>query len=90
MRYIYSNRTMINVESIATVEVVMDKVVIVLNSGKTITVYTSHGKNSKDDVISVFMELTKEIRRNEEDICMFEFKNYMTWYCGVDDGIWFI
>lgn len=90
MRYIYSNRTMINVESIVTVEVVMNKVVITLNSGKTITVYISHGKNSEDDVISVFMELTKEIRCNKEDICMFEFKNYIAWYCGVEEGTWFL
>jgi len=90
MRYIYSNRTMINVESIATVEIVMNKVVITLNSGKTITVYTSYGKNSEDDVTSVFMELTEEIRCNEEDICMFEFKKYITWYRSVDVGTWFI
>jgi hypothetical protein len=90
MRYIYSNRTMINVESIATVEIVMNKVVITLNSGKTITVYASHGKNSEDDVTSVFMELTKEIRCNEENICIFEFKNYIAWYRGIDDGTWFI
>ena len=90
MRYIYSNRTMINVESIATVEVVMDKVVIVLNSGKTITVYTSHGKNSEDDVISVFMELTKEIRCGNCNIDMIGFRLLMKNYHGIEEGTWFI
>jgi hypothetical protein len=90
MRYIYSDSKLICIDSIATVEMGTNEVFFTLNSGKTINVYSSHGKNSEDDVISVFMELTKEIRRNEEDICMFEFKNYISWYRGVEDGTWFI
>lgn len=90
MRYIYTDSKLICIESIATVEKGANEVFITLNSGKTIDVYSSHGKDSEDDVIRVFMELIKEIRRNKEDICMLEFKNYIAWYCGVDSGTWFL
>ena len=87
MRYIYSNRNLISVDSISLMEIFQDNIVLTLNSGRKLSVFST---KKSDDLEYVFNELSKEIRRNEEDICMFEFKNYIAWYHGIEEGTWFL
>ena len=87
MRYIYSNRNLISVDSISLMEIFQDNIVLTLDSGRKLSVFST---KKSDDLEFVFNELSKEIRRNEEDICMFEFKNYIAWYHGIEEGTWFL
>ena len=87
MRYIYSNRNLICIDNISLMEIFQDEIVLTLDSGRKLGVFST---KKSDDLEYVFNELSKEIRRNEEDICMFEFKNYITWYHGIEEGTWFL
>lgn len=87
MRYIYSDSKLICIDNISVMEIVMGEIIITLNSGKKGRVYASSNEN---DVDAVFKELVEDIRCNENDIDMWEFQCHMKFYCGVEDGTWFI
>ena len=87
MRYIYSNRNLICVDNISLMEIIQDDIVFTLDSGRKLIIFST---KKSDDLEYVFNELSKEIRRNEEDIYMFEFKNNIAWYHGIEEGTWFL
>jgi len=87
MRYIYSDSKLINIDNISTMEIVMNEIIITLNSGRKLRVYTT-SKDSDLDV--VFSELLREIRCSEDDIDWYIFRCHIQWYQGIEDGTWFI
>ena len=87
MRYIYSDSKLICIDNISVMEIVMGEIVITLNSGKKCRVYAS---SNETDVDTVFKELVEDICCNENDIDMWEFQYHMKFYCGVEDGTWFL
>jgi len=87
MRYIYSNRNLISVDSISLMEIFQDNIVLTLNSGRKLSVFST---KKSDDLEYVFIELSKEIRRDNCNIDMIEFRLYMKIYHGIEEGTWFL
>ena len=87
MRYIYSNRNLICVDNISLMEIFQDEIVLTLDSGRKLSVFST---KKSDDLEYVFNELSKEIRCNNCNIDMIEFRLYMKIYYGIEDGTWFL
>ena len=88
MRYIYSNRKLICIENISLMEICFEnKIVLTLDSGRKLSVFST---KKSDDLEYVFNELSKEIRCNNCNIDMFDFKLYMKICHGIEEGIWFL
>ena len=87
MRYIYSNRNLICVDSISLMEIFQDNIVLTLDSGRKLGVFST---KKSDDLEYVFNELSKEIRRGDCNIDMIEFRLYMKIYHGIEEGTWFL
>ena len=87
MRYIYSNRNLISVDSISLMEIFQDNIVLTLNSGRKLSVFST---KKSDDLEYVFIELSKEIRRDNCNINMIEFQLHMKIYHGIEEGTWFL
>lgn len=71
MRYIYSNTKLICIENISLMEIFQDEIVLTLNSGRKLSVFST---KKSDDLEYVFNELSKEIRRGDCNIDMIEFR----------------
>ena len=87
MRYIYSNRNLISVDSISLMEIFQDKIILTLNSGRKLSVFST---KKSDDLEYVFIELSKKIRRDDYNIDMNNFQLHMKIYHGIEEGTWFI
>ena len=87
MRYIYSNTKLICIENISLMEIFQDEIVLTLDSGRKLSVFST---KKSDDLEYVFNELSKEIRCNNCNIDMIEFRLYMKIYYGIEDGTWFL
>ena len=87
MRYIYSNRNLISVDSISLMEIFQDNIVLTLDSGKKLSVFST---KKSDDLEYVFNELSKEIRRGNCNIDMIEFRLHMKIYHGIEEGTWYL
>ena len=87
MRYIYSNRNLISVDSISLMEIFQDKIVLTLDSGRKLSVFST---KKSDDLEYVFNELSKEIRRDDCNIDMIGFQLHMKIYRGIEEGTWFL
>ena len=87
MRYIYSNRNLICVDNISLMEIFQDEIVLTLDSGRKLGVFST---KKSDDLEYVFNALSKEIRRGDCNIDMIEFRLYMKIYHGIEKGTWFI
>lgn len=87
MCYIYSKRKLICIENISMMERFEDTIILTLDSGRKVSVYYS---KNEDDLKEVFCELSKEIRRNENDIDIDEFEMHMKIYYGIKSGTWFL
>lgn len=87
MRYIYSNRNLICVDSISLMEIFQDEIVLTLNSGRKLSVFST---KKSDDLEYVFNELSKKIRRDGYNIDMIEFQLHMKIYRGIEEGTWFL
>jgi len=87
MRYIYSNRNLICVDSISLMEIFQDAIVLTLNSGRKLSVFST---KKSDDLEYVFNELSKKIRRDGYNIDMIEFQLHMKIYRGIEEGTWFL
>ena len=87
MRYIYSNRNLICVDNISLMEIFQDEIVLTLNSGRKLSVFST---KKSDDLEYVFKELSKEIRRDNYNIDMNEYQLHMKIYHGIEEGTWFL
>ena len=87
MRYIYSNRNLICVDSISLMEIFQDEIVLTLNSGRKLSVFST---KKSDDLEYVFNELSKKIRRDGYNIDMNNFQLHMKIYHGIEEGTWFL
>ena len=87
MRYIYSNRNLICVDNISLMEIFQDEIVLTLDSGRKLGVFST---KKSDDLEYVFNELSKEIRRGDYNIDMIEFQLHMKIYHGIEEGTWFL
>ena len=87
MRYIYSNRNLICVDNISLMEIFQDKIVLTLDSGRKLSVFST---KKNDDLEYVFNELSKKIRRDGYNIDMIEFQLHMKIYRGIEEGTWFL
>lgn len=87
MRYIYSNRNLICVDSISLMEIFQDEIVLTLDSGRKLGVFST---KKSDDLEYVFNELSKKIRRDDYNIDMIEFRLHMKIYHGIEEGTWFL
>ena len=87
MRYIYSNTKLICIENISLMEIFQDEIVLTLNSGRKLGVFST---KKSDDLEYVFNELSKEIRCNNCNIDMIEFRLHMEIYHGIEEGTWFL
>ena len=87
MRYIYSNRNLISVDSISLMEIFQDEIVLTLNSGRKLSVFST---KKSDDLEYVFIELSKKIRRDDYNIDMNNFQLHMKIYHGIEEGTWFL
>ena len=87
MRYIYSNRNLISVDSISLMEIFQDNIVLTLNSGRKLSVFST---KKSDDLEYVFKELSKEIRHDNYNIDMNEYQLHMKIYHGIEEGTWFL
>jgi len=87
MRYIYSNRNLISVDSISLMEIFQDEIVLTLNSGRKLSVFST---KKSDDLEYVFNELSKKIRRDDYNIDMNNFQLHMKIFHGIEEGTWFI
>lgn len=87
MRYIYSNRNLICVDSISLMEIFQDEIVLTLNSGRKLSVFST---KKSDDLEYVFIELSKKIRRDNYNINMNNFQLHMKIYRGIEEGTWFL
>ena len=86
MRYLYTDRKLVCIENISLVEIFQNEIVLTLNSGRKLSVFST---NNDSDLNEVFHELSKEIRRGDSDIDMWELQNHMKFYNGVDEGTWY-
>lgn len=87
MRYIYSNRNLICIDNISLMEIFQDEIVLTLDSGRKLGVFST---KKSDDLEYVFNELSEEIRRGNYNIDMIGFRLLMKKYHGVEDGTWFL
>lgn len=87
MRYIYSNRNLICIDNISLMEIFQDEIVLTLNSGRKLSVFST---KKSDDLEYVFIELSKEIRHDNCNIDMIGFQLHMKNYHGVEGGTWFL
>ena len=87
MRYIYSNRKLICIENISLMEIFQDEIVLTLNSGRKLSVFST---KKSDDLEYVFKELSKEICRDNYNIDMNEYQLHMKICHGIEEGTWFI
>ena len=87
MRYIYSNRNLICIENISLMEIFQDEIVLTLDSGRKLGVFST---KKSDDLEYVFNELSKEIRRGDCNIDMIEFRLYIKIYHGIEEGTWYL
>ncbi len=87
MRYIYSNRNLICVDKISLIEIFQDEIVLTLDSGRKLGVFST---KKSDDLEYVFNELSKKIRRDGYNIDMIEFQLHMKIYRGIEEGTWFL
>ena len=87
MRYIYSNRNLISVDSISLMEIFQDKIVLTLDSGRKLSVFST---KKNDDLEYVFKVLSKEICRDNYNIDMIEFQLHMKIYRGIEEGTWYL
>jgi hypothetical protein len=87
MRYIYSNRNLISVDSISLMEIFQDKIVLTLNSGRKLSVFST---KKSDDLEYVFNELSKKIRRDDYNIDMNNFQLHMKIFHGIEEGTWYL
>ena len=87
MRYIYSNRNLICVDNISLIEIFQDEIVLTLDSGRKLGVFST---KKSDDLEYVFNELSKKIRRDGYNIDMIEFQLHMKIYRGIEEGTWFL
>jgi len=87
MCYIYSNRNLICVDSISLMEIFQDAIVLTLNSGRKLSVFST---KKSDDLEYVFIELSKEIRHGNCNIDMIGFRLLMKNYHGIEEGTWFL
>ena len=87
MSYIYSNRNLICVDSISLMEIFQDNIVLTLDSGKKLSVFST---KKSDDLEYVFNELSKKIRRDGYNIDMIEFQLHMKIYRGIEEGTWYL
>ena len=87
MRYIYSNRNLICVDKISLIEIFQDEIVLTLDSGRKLGVFST---KKSDDLEYVFNELSKEIRRDGYNIDMNNFQLHMKIYRGIEEGTWFL
>ncbi len=83
MRYLYTDRKLICIENISLVEIFQNEIVLTLNSGRKLSVFST-GNDS--DLIEIFHELSEEIRCGDSDIDMWEFQYHKKFYHGVDSG----
>ena len=87
MRYIYSNTKLICIENISLMEIFQDEIVLTLNSGRKLSVFST---KKSDDLEYVFNELSKEIRCNNCNIDMIEFRLHIKIYHGIEEGTWYL
>ena len=87
MRYIYSNRNLICVDSISLMEIFQDEIVLTLDSGRKLSVFST---KKSDDLEYVFNELSKEIRRDNYNIDMISYQLHMKIYHGIEEGTWYL
>lgn len=87
MRYIFSNRNLICIDNISLMEIFQDEIVLTLDSGKKLGVFST---KKSDDLEYVFNELSKEIRRGDCNIDMIEFQLYIKIYHGIEEGTWYL
>ena len=87
MRYIYSNKNLICVDNISLMEIFQDNIVLTLDSGKKLSVFST---KKSDDLEYVFNELSKKIRRDGYNIDMIEFQLHMKIYRGIEEGTWYL
>ena len=87
MRYIYSNRNLICIDNISLMEIFQDEIVLTLDSGRKLGVFST---KKSDDLEYVFNELSEEIRRGNYNIDMIGFRLLMKNYHGIEEGTWFI
>lgn len=87
MRYIYSNRNLICVDSISLMEIFQDEIVLTLDSGRKLSVFST---KKSDDLEYVFNELSREIRRDNCNIDMIEYQLHMELYHGIEEGTWYL
>ena len=83
MRYLYTDRKLVCIENISLVEIFQNEIVLTLNSGRKVSVFSL---DNESDLNEVFHELSKEIRCGDSDIDMWEFQNHLKFYNGVDEG----
>ena len=86
MRYLYTDRKLVCIENISLVEIFQNEIVLTLNSGRNVSVFSL---DNESDLNEVFHELSKEIRCGDSDIDMWEFQNHLKFYNGVDEGTWY-
>ena len=86
MRYLYTDRKLVCIENISLVEIFQNEIVLTLNSGRKLSVFST---DNDSDLKEVFHELSKEICRGDSDIDMWEFQNHLKFYNGVDEGTWY-
>ena len=87
MRYIYSNRNLICVDNITLMEIFQDEIVLTLDSGRKLSVFST---KKSDDLEYVFNELSKKIRCDVYNIDMIKFQLHMKIYRGIEEGTWFL
>ena len=87
MRYIYSNRKLICIENISLMEIFQDEIVLTLDSGRKLSVFST---KKSDDLEYVFSDLSNEIRHNNCNIDMIDYQLHMEIYHGIEKGTWFI
>ena len=87
MRYIYSNRNLICVDNISLMEIFQDEIVLTLDSGRKLSVFST---KKSDDLEYVFNKLSKKIRCDVYNIDMNNFQLHMKIYHGIEEGTWFL
>ena len=87
MRYIYSNRNLICVDSISLMEIFQDEIVLTLDSGRKLSVFST---KKSDDLEYVFNELSREICRDKYNIDMNNYQLHMKIYHGIEEGTWYL
>lgn len=87
MRYIYSNRNLISVDNISLMEIFQDKIVLTLDSGRKLSVFST---KKSDDLEYVFNALSKKIRRDDYNIDMNNFQLHMKIYHDIEEGTWYL